>query len=342
MRCPVCGGDCVTEAHEILEQLPGIFSPCPGCRARILNKRLPLADLSFETPCTCGKRYIDEVFAQIYVIMIENEILSGTDPLKAVGMPLIHPGFVMQDPPYLPKQSLVLLSPRVTPETAGRIIREVPEVRGVVRSGDFVPGVLDTDLTRSPAVYELLSGCDVRADIFSSTQGSLVLYKQQSLIHIEFPRSSNPKIVAVEEAVHRSLPSWFVDACSGIGTLGLTAARMGIPHVVLNDAWYAASFWAGYNLWVNREFFQVDSVEMVKEYEAMKQHPVGHEPTQVAVASGEQEIIVYQGDFNELYRVLPKKPVLAVIDLFEKENRVAADRIKRNWMEHVAGEVFIP
>jgi hypothetical protein len=81
---------------------------------------------------------------------------------------------------------------------------------------------------------------------------------------------------------------------------------------------------------------------MVQEYDAMKQHPVGQEPAMVALASGEQEITVYQGDFNELHRVLPKKPVVAVIDLFEKENRIAVDRIKEKWLEHVTGEVFIP
>jgi hypothetical protein len=342
MRCPVCGGDCVGKASEILEVIPAIFSRCDDCTGRQLDKRLPPPDRWYPPPCACGKRFIDEVYAQMHVIMREDGILRDSDPLLAVGTPMVHPGFAMHAPPYLPKQSLVLLSKVITRETAERIVREVPEVRGVVKTGDFVPGVIDVQQGHAPPVYELLSGCDVRADVFASAAGSLVLYKQQSLIHIEFPRRWNPKVAHVESEVNRVHPSWFIDACAGVGTLGLTGALMGIPHVVLNDAWYAASFWAGFNLAVNAEFFDVQKVSPLRDYDMMKQRPVAGEPVRVAEATGGQDIVVYHGDFNELYRVLPEEPVLAVIDLFEKEDREAVGRIQEKWREHVAGEVFIP
>lgn len=342
MRCPVCGGDCVGKAGEILAAVPTIFSRCPDCTGRSLDKRLPPPDRWYSPPCTCGKRFIDEVFAHLHVIMREEGILLDSDPLLAVGTPMVHPGFAMRAPPYLPKQSLVLLSKIITRETAGRIVREVPEVRGVVKTGDFIPGVIDVREGHAPPVYELLAGCDVRADVFATAGGSLVLFKQQSLIHIEFPRRWNPKVKNVESAVNRVRPSWFVDACAGVGTLGLTGALMGIPHVVLNDAWSAASFWAGYNLAVNAEFFDVQKVSPLRDYDTMKRQPVGGEPVRVAEATGGQDIVVYHGDFNELYRVLPAEPVLAVIDLFEKRDRQVVGGITEKWRAHVAGEVFIP
>ncbi len=54
-----------------------VFSPCPDCHGRVLDKRAPLKNRFYEPPCTCGKRFIDEVFAHIYVVMIEGGLLSG-------------------------------------------------------------------------------------------------------------------------------------------------------------------------------------------------------------------------------------------------------------------------
>ena len=52
-------------------------------------------DLTYSEPCSCGKRFIDEVFAHMYVIMREEGVLGEDDPLAAVGSPLVHPGFAM-------------------------------------------------------------------------------------------------------------------------------------------------------------------------------------------------------------------------------------------------------
>ena len=56
-----------------------------------------------------------------------------------------------------------------------------------------------------------------------SPTGQLVMYKQQSLVHIEFPRPGYPKIRAVVLHVGEPPADYFVDACSGVGTLGLVA-----------------------------------------------------------------------------------------------------------------------
>ena len=144
----------------------------------------------------------------------------------------------------------------------------------------------------------------MRADIFPLRTGPLVMYKQQSLMHIEFPRGGYPKIRAVEQHVGNPPVKYFVDACSGAGTLGLAAACLGVPRVVMNDAWYASAFWSAFNLEVNREYLRIRRVKIFEQPEDMQKHPVTRDPVKIAETEGEQIIEVYQGDFLELPVVL--------------------------------------
>ncbi len=343
MKCPVCEMDCVKSAKDLLATLPTIFLPCADCSMRILDKGSPLPDFEFAQPCSCGKRFIDEVFAHMYVIMVEEGDLTRTDSLIAVGTPLVHPGFAMDRPPFLPEKSLVLLTARATKTTAERLFREVPELRGVVKKGNFTPGITSPDLHSMPRVYDLLAGCDVRADIFPLSAGLLVMYKQQSLIHIEFPRQGYPKIRTVELHVGKPPINYFVDACSGVGTLGLTAACLGVHHVVMNDAWYASAFWSAFNLEINREYLKIDRIKIFEQLHDMQKHPVTRDPIKIAETDGEQIIEVYQGDFRQLYSVIPRgsNPVTA-LDIFDKKDFSSIQTFNREWQEKVGGEVFIP
>ncbi|MEM2124740.1 MAG: hypothetical protein QXL43_05375 [Methanolinea sp.] len=342
MECPVCGGDCIEEAPAVLDKLPDLFSPCGMCRYRVLDKNAPPPDRTVFPPCGCGKRFIDEVFSHLYAIYLEEGIFSGREPLRAVGSPLIHPGVFTAGPPFLPAGSLVLLSPAVTPAAAERIVAEVPEAKGVVRSGDFVPGAVDPDLGEPPKTYELLAGCDVRAGVFPTGAGPLVIYTQQSQIHIEFPRPRNPKIASVERRLKAGLPRVFVDACAGTGTLGLCAALHGVQEVILNDAWYAAAYWSAQNVRVNRKALGIRDVAFHLPYDEMRRRRVSREPVAVAEAAGERTISVFFGDYRELYRVLPREPVCAVIDLFDKSDAEANRRVIAEWRGKVPGDVFIP
>lgn len=342
MKCPVCGDDCVKEAHEIIRMIPAVFARCQDCRFKILDKSLPPPPDANLEACRCGRRFIDEVFAHLYALLVREGVFTGKEALKEVGSPLLHPGYPLTPPPFLPEDSLVLLSRYPTRAVAQMMVDEIPEVRGVVRSGDYIPGVIDPSLNSPPCTYDLLAGCDVRANVFPTKMGPVVLYQQQSTIHIELPRRHNPKITSVEERIARIRPEWFVDACCGAGTLGITAARLGVPHVILNDAWYAAAAWAAFNIGVNREFFQIDKVTIYQEYPLMAEHPVGGEPVLIAEAEGEQELRVYQGDLHRLHHVVPNVPVLAVIDLFDKSDQGASGVLIRDWMAQVNGEAFIP
>jgi hypothetical protein len=343
MKCPVCEKECVQSAKDLLATLPAIFLPCADCTLRIREKNAPLPELEFAQPCSCGKRFIDEVFAHMYVIMVEEGDLAATDPLIAVGTPLVHPGFAMDHPPFLPGNSLVLLTTKATKKTAQRLVDEVPELRGVVKKGDFAPGITSPDLHSIPKVYDLLAGCDVRADIFPTRTGLLVMYKQQSLIHIEFPRPGYPKIRAVELHVGNPPVKCFVDACSGVGTLGLTAACLGVHHVVMNDAWYASAFWSAFNLEINREYLKIDRIKIFEQLRDMEKHPVTIDPIKIAESEGEQIIEVYQGDFHRLNSVIPygSNPVTA-LDIFKKEDFSSIQTFSREWKEQTGGEVFVP
>jgi hypothetical protein len=343
MKCPVCEMDCVESAKDLLATLPTIFLPCTDCSMRILDKRSPLPMLEYAKPCSCGKRFIDEVFAHMYVIMVEEGDLYQKDPLIAVGSPLVHPGFAMDRPPFLPEKSLVLLTTRATKITAERLVKEVPELRGVVKKGDFVPGITSPDLHSVPKVYELLAGCDVRADVFPLRTGPMVMYKQQSLIHIEFPRMGYPKIRAVEQHIGQPPVKYFVDACSGVGTLGLTAACLGVPHVVMNDAWYASAFWSAFNLEVNRGYLKISRVKIFEQLLDMQKHPVTIDPIKIAETEGDQVIEVFQGDFHQLYSILsPQSNPVTALDIFDKKDLSSVEHFKREWLERVGGEVFVP
>ncbi len=311
---------------------------------RVFDKRAPLPAPDYTEPCSCGRRFIDEVFAHMYVIMREEGDITSRDPLIAVGSPLIHPGFAIERPPFLPARSLLLLSGKVEEKAARRIVAEVPEVRGVVKTADYVPGLVSLDPDAVPRIYTLLAGCDVRADIYPLATGPLVVYKQQSLIHVEFPRVGYPKLRSVAAHVGTPPVPFFVDACSGPGTLGLAAACLGVPHVVMNDAWYASAFWSAFNIRVNRIYFDVETVRISGQLGDMAGHPVVREPVKIAeTVGGRQMIEVYQGDLRHLDRVIPgdAHPV-AALDIFDKDNRKEVSTMLRDWQRRMGGDVFVP
>jgi hypothetical protein len=319
------------------------FAPCPSCTVHILDKRAPLPALEYQEPCSCGKRFIDDVFSHLYVIMVEEGDLARDAPLIAVGSPLIHPGSVMDRPPFLPEKSLLLLSAVASPQAARRIMAEVPEVRGVVRSGGFVPGIYRHDLTCPAKTYDCLAGCDVRADVFPIGKVKLVIYRPQSRIHIEFPRAGYAKLQSVLAHVGDPPAPFFVDACSGPGTLGLAAALRGVGHVILNDAWYWSAYWAAVNIEVNREYFDIDHVRFTGPPPGPGQPLMGTKPVKIAETKGRQKIEVYFGNFQNLSGVIPNgsRPV-AALDIFEKDNHETARAVIRSWRAAFGGDAFIP
>lgn len=344
MKCPVCGGSCLENAAEIIQQRETSFLPCPSCRTTILNKRSPPSFRRKEACPTCGKRPLDEVVADCWTIMAEVDDISPTAPIMAAGIPLIHPGVALTEPPHLGRDAVVFLSRSITRPAAERIVTEIPEVKAVVHDGGTVPGIAEMDnaLTKYHT-HTLLAGCDVRANIFETGEEPVTVFMQQSCAHIEYPRGFDPKLVATATEVIRYEPKVFVDAACGAGTLGITAGQYDIPRVIMNDAWGYASYWAAVNLDVNRDSLGLESVDIHITYEDVQREPVRKEPLKVADASGDgKHYEVWWGDLNRLADVLPKHVDLTVIDLFGKENRARMADAVHQWKKQIGGEVFIP
>jgi hypothetical protein len=332
MQCPVCG-ESLPDAGEVLDGLVARFTPCPDCPPSRVDPLKPPGEPP--EPCACGRRSLDGVMAAVHAVLVDEGIFNPAAPLSAVGTPLLHPLFPMRRPPFLPRESLVLLTRHATPASAARLLAEVPELRGVVLDRGVVPGV-------GGATHTLLVGCDVYAEVRFAPPGPLVLYKQASTCHLEIPRSDDPKVTATDRALRRSLPDVFIDACAGVGTLGLVAALRLVPTVVLNDAWGPAAWFAGLNLAVNREAMLVDEVELLTPYADLREAGLRDESVPIAVAEGAQEIRVHHGSLWHLPPLLPQSGArLAVLDPFDKEPGHIA-RITRRWQDCAGREVFIP
>ncbi len=295
-----------------------MFAPCSQCSYdRPIDKLTPLVELSYEAgPCPgCGKRHIDYVMARVLDILIKDGFKDASSALKDVGTPLISYGVTLAEPPRLPPGSVVMVLDKADKATARRILEEVPEVKGVLkRSGkpsDSV-GILDTGM--KPHVYELMAGCDMRADVISSLVGDLCLYRGQADCHIEFWRNNSVKVKAIEKLFLDGMLEGrvVVDGFASVGTLGMLAALGGARKVILNDAWLPAVKFILLNLEANREALGVE-VDAITDLNKLPK--VGGEPRLIARASGNVDVEVYHGDFRGLGRAIPSCDV-CIIDTF--------------------------
>ena len=230
------------------------------------------------------------------------------DGLRSVGMPLIDVGYPLAYPPRLGRDSLILVGEKYSKAAAEAMVEEIAEIKGVIESRG-VPGVMDPK--EKPLKNLLLAGCDLRADVVSSLMGELVVYRRQSLIHIEFSRQNAPKMKILEELYFRGKLRDVADGLCGPGTLGLMSILAGAERVVFNDAWLPAVEDLLMNLEVNRGLLGIEEIEHMETPTRM----VGREPVLVARAAGACRIEVYHGDLSRLFsRARPAE--LCLIDHF--------------------------
>ena len=331
MQCPVCGQE-LPQAGTVLDALVDRFAPCRICRPSLLDPRRPPDHVP--EPCTCGRRPLDGVMAAIHQILADEGEIRPDAPLAAVGTPLLSPLAPLRRPPHLPERSLVLQTPHAPRSSAQRLMDAVLELKGVVADRRLVPG-------EDGRTHDLLAGCDVYPTIRITPAGPLVLYRQASSCHIEAPGPVDPKVAATDRALGRILPDVFVDACAGVGTLGLVAGLRLVPTVVLNDRWGPAAWFAGLNLEVNRASLMIEKVAHLRSFADLQARPIRDEPEVVAAAHGEQEILVSHGTLWAIPPLLPPGLRLAALDPFNKEPARLA-RIMAKWQNCAGGEVFIP
>ena len=317
MKCPTCLGDCIIPAQKVLDEIFGMYSACPSCQDDPgFNKNAPIYEkLGTDSGrcLKCGKRHLDYVIGNVLTILKDMEIFPAEAALKEVGTPLIAFGYQVPYPPRLGSKSLVLIMDSVTKDVANEIVGKVPEVKGVIKRTGLQSqsiGILDTD--RTPHTYELLSGCDMRCDVISSSFGELCIYKNQSKVHIEF---NNTKIRKMEELYLKGdlTGASVVDAFCGPGTLGLMSVLAGARKVVLNDAWLPALQNAILNIKINAENLGVH----VCLEAPVRDELIGDEPVLLAKAEGEAEVMVYHGDVRKLNTVV-KYCDICLIDTFPK------------------------
>jgi len=319
MKCPTCNGDCVLPAEKVLDDIFNIYSACSYCpQDHFFNKSSPFHEKIYSESgrCkNCGKRHIDLVIGNVLTLLKDIGLFPEDAALKEVGTPLIAFGYQVPYPPRLGKKSLILIVDSITKEVSDVIIAEIPEIKGIIKRTGHPSksiGILDTD--SKPHTYELLSGCDMRCDVISSTFGELCIYKNQSKVHIEF---NNTKISKIEELFIKGEldNATVVDGFCGPGTLGLLCALGGAKKVILNDAWLPALRNAILNIKLNGDILGIRIDIETNDHDKL----IGDEPVLLAKATGRGEILVYHGDIRKL-ELEVRESDICLIDTFPGVN----------------------
>lgn len=302
IRCR-CGDTCIGPISEALEDIELFYKPCSDCKTEKIKKFSPLAeqinlddiDTHFGS-CKCGKRHLDIVMAHVLKVMIDEGIKDKKANLRNACVPLVTPGYPSNFIPYLPRDSLVILSNEMDKRCAEKVIKKVGEVKGVLK-GDARKTVGIKDSDSNPHVYELLAGCDLRCDIIQTPYGALGIYKYQHEIHIEFPEVKPPKIGILEKALKDYDKPSVLDCTCGPGTLGIACLKAGAQKVVFNDIWRPAIEITLINLEANG-------------------FPVKHSGNEGELIAFGDKFEVYTMDIRELANYLDEKFDICIVDTF--------------------------
>jgi 16S rRNA G966 N2-methylase RsmD len=285
----------VTPAEYILKIAPTMYAKCQACHDLVLQKtdEINLSDISFDDlKCTnCGRRPLDAVMAHILATSVRRKERPKLS-LREVGTPLLSPGVPTYAPPHIGYHNVLLLTnQRLIAEASDRILREVPEVAGVI-FGDIKQVIGLAYSQAQPHTCSVLAGCDIRADLVTSAYGQILVYKSQSKIHIEHDN-------AVKMARLGTLPisgRVVLDALAGPGTLGLMSVLMGAQRVILNDAWLPAVENIYLNLRVNKKIL---GIRTIKRAPITKKQP-DKTPKLFCTATTDNGVIdLYHGDFQQ-------------------------------------------
>ncbi len=347
--CPRCKSEeCVIPAEAVFESLPSMYGACRSCMPEIsVSKQMPFDQLAQFNPifrdiddatmrCPgCKKRSLDIAIAHVLSILIREGLRAGGATLFDVGTPMIAIGYPVPFPPRLGRNMLILIMDAIDKNTAEMITNEVSEVKGVIQrkgKADQPVGILNTggDCASAPHTYDLLSGCDVRADVVSSAFGELCIYKTQSDTHIEFSRLGSDKIAVLESLYYqRKLKGRVADVCCGAGTLGLVSVLAGAREVILNDAFLPAVKNTLINIRANASTLGLDPAEIKIHTDPAELETIADTSMLVATASGSCDLSVYHSDLVDLAATIDRCD-LCLIDAFMG---VPTDGFVRAWKE---------
>jgi len=303
MDCPCCGKK-IKPAEEVLSLAGSLYMACRDCPLEPnLDKNVPYSGLKprVQRCSSCKKAPLDLVMFEALGILIEEGLRDESANLRSVGWPMVEIGYPLAYPPRLGENELIIVGEGLDRTAAKRLVK-IPEIKGVILGGG-VPGV--SDLNKKAHRWELLRGCDLRCDVVQSLLGELVIYKNQSQIHVEFSKENAPKMKILENLYFQGRLEDVADCMCGPGTLGLMAALEGAKRVVLNDVWLPAIKNVMINLEANRTLLGIEEIEHFgfsdEGKDVGEDVDVGTEPKLVGLASGVCEFEVYHGDAKRLF-----------------------------------------
>ncbi len=241
MKCN-CNTNCIKSKQDTLKDIDKLYTPCDVCDTRGLKKAMPLSkqvkldkiNSQWKRCPKCDKRHIDYVMANILKLLYDDGLISKKASIRKVGTPLITPAIVLERPPFLGKDSLVIITEHSNRDNAKMLVGNIPELKAVINGDvDKIVGQVSESTLRHE--YELLAGCDIRADIQNTPLGNICIYKPQSKIHIEYPKPVSQKIVDVDNALDKYDNPTVLDAFAGTGLLGIYALKKNAKYVHFND-----------------------------------------------------------------------------------------------------------
>ncbi|ABO35117.1 RNA methyltransferase related protein [Methanococcus maripaludis C5] len=213
------------------------YKPCKNCNGPI-SKTISISDLKLNNrkrKCECGNSQLDDVMLDVLNLMVEFDEFQNNDlntvTLRDAGTPLVEIGYPLKYLPVVSSDELIVMKDVSKP--CAKEILKIPEVKGVISNNSKNTGLNRAD--DSCDVNSLIAGDDFRCDIFvlKSIMDCVVICKNQSKVHIEFPRPFNPKIAKIDRLNLNG--KVVIDGFCGSGTLGLAALKKGAKKVIFSD-----------------------------------------------------------------------------------------------------------
>lgn len=264
-NCP-CGNNCIITKENLTKKISEL-KPCKNCEDITIKKFNPIIDIinidqidSNYKLCKCGKRPIDIVMTHILKIMIEEKLIPQDATLRRhspIPLPSFYYSTEMRQ--YVGKNSLVLIHQEFNKKTAKRLVDEVNEVKGVLKGNpNEINGMVDKNNTIKN--FQLLSGCDKRADVMRTliknndgTLEKIIINKSQHLHHIEVAPTTEEKLIKLHNYLKNNniKKGVAIDAMCGNGSIGIYLLKYGFEKVIFNDIYSEVIDNLKFNLEIN-------------------------------------------------------------------------------------------
>ena len=221
------------------------LNECENCVDVQIKKFSPLKELiNFDEydgeymRCQCGRRPLDVVMSHILKIMIENEIVGENATLRRNSpVPLSDFYYSSFNPQFIQKNTLILLHEDFTPEVASILVKEIPEVKCVLKGSPLnVAGQLNKDSQITH--FEILEGDDTQVNVMRTLlDEKVILVKNQSKHHIEVAMTTEEKLLRLHNYLNNNgvKKGVAIDGMCGLGALGIYLLKYGFEKVIFND-----------------------------------------------------------------------------------------------------------